>query len=206
MTLTIRKVIVLGLIGIIFLLANILVVANWISDTGIAEKASWIRKEFLTGTAIAVILVLLLLLVSPKNANGKAISFSRRCPVCDKRLVGNVSYCGNCGSKVWLTNGLWIPLGYREYFCMLVRPKSVVLLGSQEQIGRGVGVVCNRAEVSFAFCFLFALPSQWMCRQASVRGDRSLTAVLTAKRGHLQRNTADCSWLYLHEEEMKKAL
>jgi hypothetical protein len=99
MSLTIRKIIVLGLIGIIFLTANILVVANWISDTGIAEKAGWIRREFLTGTAIAVILVLLILLVSPKTS-GRAVSFTRRCPVCDKRLIGNVNYCSECGSKV----------------------------------------------------------------------------------------------------------
>ena len=97
---TIRKIIVLGLTGIIFLLANVLVVASWISDTGIAEKAGWVRKEFLTGTAVAVILVLLILLVSPRNACGKAIGFTRRCPVCDERLVGNVNYCGECGSKV----------------------------------------------------------------------------------------------------------
>ena len=99
-SLTIRKVIVLGLIGIIFLAANILVVANWISDTGVAEKAGWVRREFLTGTAVAVILVLLILLVSPKSVAGKALGFSRRCPVCDKRLIGNVNYCGECGSKV----------------------------------------------------------------------------------------------------------
>ena len=99
MTLTVRKIIILGLIGIIFLTANILVVANWISDTGVAEKAVWIRKEFLTGTALAVILVLLILLVSPK-ASSRAVSFVRRCPVCDKRLVGNVNYCSECGSKV----------------------------------------------------------------------------------------------------------
>jgi hypothetical protein len=91
---------VLGLIGIIFLTANILVVANWIGDSGIAEKAGWVRREFLTGTAVAVILVLLILLVSPKNVDGKALGFARRCPVCDKRLIGNVNYCGECGSKV----------------------------------------------------------------------------------------------------------
>ena len=100
MSLTIRKIFVLGLIGIIFLLANILVVANWISDTGIAEKAVWVRREFLTGTAVAVILVLLILLVSPENVSGKAISFGRRCQVCDKSLVGTPSYCSECGSKV----------------------------------------------------------------------------------------------------------
>lgn len=100
MTLTIRKIIVLGLIGTIFLAANILVVATWIAETGIAEKAGWLRREFLTGTAIAVILALLVLLVSPKNAAGKAISFTRRCPVCDKRVIGNPNYCGECGSKI----------------------------------------------------------------------------------------------------------
>ena len=100
MSLTVRKIVVLGLIGIIFLTANILVVANWIGDTGIAEKAGWVRREFLTGTAAAVILVLLILLVSPKNAAGKAIGFTRRCPVCDKRLIGSANYCGECGSKV----------------------------------------------------------------------------------------------------------
>jgi hypothetical protein len=100
MNLTARKIIVLGLIGIIFLTANILVVANWIAETGIAEKAGWLRREFLTGTAIAVILTLLLLLVSPKNNTSKAISFTRRCPVCDKRLIGSPNYCGDCGSKV----------------------------------------------------------------------------------------------------------
>jgi len=41
MTLTVRKIIVLGLIGIIFLMANILIVANWIAETGVAEKAGW---------------------------------------------------------------------------------------------------------------------------------------------------------------------
>ena len=100
MSLTVRKSIVLGLIGIIFLTANILVVANWIAETGIAEKAGWARREFLTGTALAVILALLVLLVSPKSAAGNAISFTRRCPVCDKRLYGNADYCGHCGSKI----------------------------------------------------------------------------------------------------------
>ena len=100
MSLTVRKIIVLGSIGIILLTANILMVANWISDTGIAEKAGWVRREFLTGTAAAVILVLLILLVNPKNTTSKLVGFIRSCPVCDKRLIGNASYCGGCGSKV----------------------------------------------------------------------------------------------------------
>ena len=95
----IRKIVVLGLIGIVFLTTNILIVANWIAETGIAEKAGWLRKEFLTGTAIAVIVVLLILLVNPRNPGSKAIGLIRRCPVCDKRLFGKGSYCSECGSK-----------------------------------------------------------------------------------------------------------
>ena len=97
MSLTIRKIIVLGLIGIIFLMANILVVANWIAETGIAEKAGWARREFLTGTALAVILALLVLLVGPKSRIGGLV---RRCPVCDKVLRSSSNYCSECGSKV----------------------------------------------------------------------------------------------------------
>ncbi|MEJ2702707.1 MAG: hypothetical protein P8Z79_09735 [Sedimentisphaerales bacterium] len=100
MSLLIRKIIVLGLIGIIFLTANILVVAKWINDSSIAEKAGWIRREFLTGTAIAVILALLVLLVSPRTKGSRTVGFTRRRPVCDKRLIGNPSFCSECGSKV----------------------------------------------------------------------------------------------------------
>jgi len=99
MSLTIRKVVVLGLIGTVLLMANILVVANWIAEKGLPEKANWLREEFLTGTAIAVILTLLILLVNHRGSSG-AVGFIRRCPVCDKRLIGNPSYCGECGSKV----------------------------------------------------------------------------------------------------------
>jgi len=79
----------------IILTANIVIVANWI-----AETAGWIRRESLTGTALAVILALLVLLVSPKRTGGKAIGFTQRCSVCDKRLIGNPNYCTECGSTV----------------------------------------------------------------------------------------------------------
>ena len=99
MSLGIRKIIVLSLIGLVFLAGNILVVANWLAEKGVAENASWIRQEFLTGTAIAVIIALLILLVSPKG-RGRAVGLFRRCPVCDHRLISRGSYCSECGSKV----------------------------------------------------------------------------------------------------------
>lgn len=54
MSLGIRKIIVLSLIGLVFLSDNILVVANWIAESRVEQKANWLREEFLTGTAIAV--------------------------------------------------------------------------------------------------------------------------------------------------------
>jgi len=100
MSLGIRKIVVILLIGLILLAGNILLVANWLAEKGVAEKASWIRENFLTGTAVTIILVLLILLVSPRNGSSKVFGLLRSCPVCDHRLIGRANYCGDCGSKV----------------------------------------------------------------------------------------------------------
>ena len=101
MTLLSRKVIIILLIGAVFLLGNILLVANWIANTGIAEKANWVRENFVTGTAVTIILTLLILLVSNKNnSNNRVFGLVRRCPVCDHRLIGRGAYCSECGSNV----------------------------------------------------------------------------------------------------------
>ena len=97
MSLGIRKIIVIGLIAAIFLAGNVLLIANWLSEKGVPEKANWLRENFLTGTAITVIIALLVLLVSPGKSR---IGIGRSCPVCDKRLFRNPNYCGECGSKV----------------------------------------------------------------------------------------------------------
>jgi len=96
MSLTIRKVIVLGLIGSILLLGNILFVANWLAEKGVVDWAWRLRADYLTGTAITIIAALLILLVSPRRTG----ILVRRCPVCDHVLLSRGSYCGECGSKV----------------------------------------------------------------------------------------------------------
>jgi hypothetical protein len=96
MTLTIRKIVVLGLIGLVLLIGNILFVANWLTDKGVVDWAKNIRAEYLTGTAITIIAVLLILLVSPKATTRGLV---RRCPVCDHVLLTRGSYCSECGSK-----------------------------------------------------------------------------------------------------------
>jgi hypothetical protein len=99
MSLGIRKIIVISLIGMIFLAGNILLVANWLAEQGIEERANWIRKEFLTGATIAVIIALLILLANPKSGGSKNRGLIRRCPVCYHRLIGSPNYCADCGSK-----------------------------------------------------------------------------------------------------------
>ncbi len=101
MTLGLRKIILLGLIGCIFLMANVVVVANWLSDSGVSEFAQTVKNNYLTGTAVTIIVALLILLVDPrKTSDSKIMSLVRRCPVCDHRLIGSLNYCGDCGSKV----------------------------------------------------------------------------------------------------------
>ncbi len=97
MSLTIRKIIVLGLIGTVLLIGNVLFVANWLANKGVVDWAKNIRGEYLTGTAITIIAVLLILLVSPKVKTGGLV---RRCPVCDHMLLTRGSYCTECGSKI----------------------------------------------------------------------------------------------------------
>ncbi|MCP4612954.1 MAG: hypothetical protein GY845_30035 [Planctomycetes bacterium] len=101
MTLGLRKIILLVLIGSVFLMANVVVVANWLSDKGVSEFAQTIRNNYLTGTAITIVVALLILLANPKNTSGnKVTGFIRRCPVCDKALLSRGNYCSECGSKV----------------------------------------------------------------------------------------------------------
>ncbi len=95
MSLGSRKVIVLVLVGVLFLIANIWIVANWLEEKGVVEWAKHIRSEYLTGTAITIIIVLLILLVKP---GGRGLV--RRCPVCERTLLGGGNYCGECGSRV----------------------------------------------------------------------------------------------------------
>jgi hypothetical protein len=98
MTLGIRKIILLSLIGLVFLTSNVVLIANWLSEQGVIDWAKTIRENYLTGTAITILIALLILLTSPSRSGASGLI--RRCPVCDKRLVGNVNYCSECGSKV----------------------------------------------------------------------------------------------------------
>ena len=97
MTLGIRKLIVISLVGAVFLLANFLLVTSWLQDKGVIDWADNIRRDYLTGTAITIIIALLVLMVGQRR-DGRRLF--RRCPVCDHRLLGSAAYCSDCGSKL----------------------------------------------------------------------------------------------------------
>ena len=96
----IRKLIVLVLVGSIFLLANVWFVVKWLDEHGVVEGAKYLKSEYLTGTAITIILVLLFLLVKPGKEVVSNSGLIRRCPVCDHVLMGRGKYCAHCGSNV----------------------------------------------------------------------------------------------------------
>ena len=95
MVLRTRKLVVAGVIAAVVLLTNALVIATWLSDSGVIGWARYIREEYATGTAIAVIVVLLFLLGPPA-----CVALIRRCKVCGRFLLRPGKYCGACGSRV----------------------------------------------------------------------------------------------------------
>ena len=99
-SLGIRKTVVLILVGSIFLLANVWFVVKWLDEHGVVGWAQHLRSEYITGTAITIVLVLLILLVKPGKEVVSNSGLVRRCSVCDHVLMGRGKYCSECGSKV----------------------------------------------------------------------------------------------------------
>ena len=97
MTLGIRKLIVLVLAAVLFLVANLIFVTTWLAEKGVIDWAKYVHGEYLTGTAITIIVVLLILLVAPRGGGSRS---GRRCPVCDHAQLAGTKYCGDCGSRI----------------------------------------------------------------------------------------------------------
>ncbi|MFC1805492.1 hypothetical protein ACFL09_00740 [Planctomycetota bacterium] len=97
MSLSTRKAMVITAVATVFMVANIWIVANWLEERGVIGSAEHIKAEYLTGTAVTIIVVLLILLVKP---GAERVGVLRRCPVCDHTLLGRGKYCGECGSRV----------------------------------------------------------------------------------------------------------
>lgn len=98
MTLGIRKLTVLGLVAAVVVSANALLLAHWLDEIGVINWAGYIRHEFLTGTAITILLALLILLVPARQVVAEGHGYGRRCAVCGHGLREG-KYCAECGSR-----------------------------------------------------------------------------------------------------------
>ena len=73
MTLGLRKTLLLVLVGGICFMANVVVVANWLSNSGVSDFAQTVKSNYPTGTAITIIVTLLILLAGPKKTTSRKI-------------------------------------------------------------------------------------------------------------------------------------
>jgi len=94
-----KKIVVLATLVVVVLLANAHTIACWFDRQGLIAWAQDIRSEYLTGTAITVILVMFYLL-DGKEAIRRCTDSLRRCPVCDHTIPQSGRYCAACGSRV----------------------------------------------------------------------------------------------------------
>ena len=96
MSITRRKLLVASVIVAVLLFANAGTIVAWLQELGVLPLAEYVQSEYLTGTAIAVVVALLILLP------GRAVwaICIRRCPVCDSLLLRRGKYCAECGSRV----------------------------------------------------------------------------------------------------------
>ncbi len=62
MSLRIRKCVVFSLVGLVFLVPHLGAAVKWLSEHGVMTWAEHIRTEYITGTALAVIVALMILL------------------------------------------------------------------------------------------------------------------------------------------------
>jgi len=95
LSLRLRKFVLLLLIALVLLMGNLIAITAWLYQAGAIDLAQHVRKEYLTGTAITILVALLILIVSPRASTAAT---SRSCPVCDKPYRGG-SYCRHCGSR-----------------------------------------------------------------------------------------------------------
>jgi len=94
-----RKFTVVCCLAAVSLIANIWLITRWLDENGVIDFARHIKAEYLTGTAITIIVVLLILLTTPRRVRAVATR-TRHCPVCDGKLPTSANYCGECGSRV----------------------------------------------------------------------------------------------------------
>jgi hypothetical protein len=92
-----RKRLVIAVVAAVLILAALPTITAALDALGIIPFARAIRAEYLTGTALAVIGALLILL--PRTKPEPAVG-GHACTVCDAPLRPGSRYCPACGSRV----------------------------------------------------------------------------------------------------------
>ena len=95
-----RKTIIAACVAGVLLVANLSALVAWLEGTGVIGLMRDFRAEYLTGTAVCVIAVILTLTPSSTKRSTSARTPGLRCPVCNEELKPRGRYCAACGSLV----------------------------------------------------------------------------------------------------------
>lgn len=93
-----RKTLVIAIVATILVTAGMPAITDTLYCMGVIPLARSIRAEYLSGTALAVILALLILL--PSRWRIRVMLRPHACPVCGERIRPQARYCPACGSRV----------------------------------------------------------------------------------------------------------
>jgi hypothetical protein len=100
MTLARRKTLVISALLAIIVLANFGNLARWLDRAGVISWAQGLRHEYVTGTALTIIAVLLVLIVPQARIFIIGRGAQSRCRVCEGVLDRPGRYCPTCGSRI----------------------------------------------------------------------------------------------------------
>jgi hypothetical protein len=95
-----RKLIVLIVVVAVMILAGLPAITGALVRLGVVGLAANLRAEYLTGTAVAVIAALLILLPRQVVVGIWFFAAARTCRVCGTRVERVARYCPQCGSLV----------------------------------------------------------------------------------------------------------
>lgn len=98
MSFRLRKCVIVSAITVTLLIANTSAIACWLEAIGAVAYARGIRQEYLTGTAIVVILAMVFLNFGGMSRPWRC--FHRRCSVCRELAAKPSRYCPQCGSRI----------------------------------------------------------------------------------------------------------
>ena len=94
-----RKLIIITIVVGILAIAGLPAITTALCRLGVIPLARSIRAEYLTGTALAIIVTLLVLL--PRTYRDTVARRTDQCPVCGQVLRRHCGrYCPTCGSRI----------------------------------------------------------------------------------------------------------